>query len=122
MKALFLTISIVLFLTGCATRTCCDQTAKANRSESIKKNPISVAFYKENEKPTAPYKVIGKETISKYNFAGIKRQEANIHDAMRNLAASMGGDAIIDVVHDDKTVSGTVIGFDNSKENSIAIG
>lgn len=122
MKALFLMMTMVLFLTGCASHKCCEQTAQPccdltakNNSTSSKKNPISIAFYKENEKPTTPYKVVGKETVSQYNLVGIKRQEASIHDAMRDLAASMGGDAIIDVVHDDKTVSGTVIGFEDTK-------
>ncbi len=121
MKALFLIITIVLFFTGCASYQCCDQTAKASQPQSMQKNPISVAFYKENEKPKAPYKVIGKETVSKYNIVGIKRQEASIHDAMRSLAASMGGDAVIDVKHDDKTVSGTVIGFENTANHSVAL-
>lgn len=127
MKALFLIITIVLFFTGCATHQCCEQpvqnccgqTAKINPPTSLKKNPIAVAFY--DNKPTTPYKVIGTETVSKYNGVGIKRQEASIHDAMRNLAAAMGGDAIIDVMHDDKTVTGTVIGFENNKNNLITI-
>lgn len=76
-----------------------------------KKDPLTVAFFNHGKKPKQKYVVVGKETISKYNFVGVKRQEAIVHDAMRTLAASMGGDAIIDITHDDETISGTVIAF-----------
>lgn len=76
-----------------------------------KKNPMAVSFYPSTRNLKIPYRVIGRETISKYNFVGIKRQEASIHDAMRAMAASMGGDAIVDIQHSDTTVTGTVITY-----------
>jgi hypothetical protein len=58
-----------------------------------------------------PYKVVGKATVSKYNVAGFKRQEATIRDIMREFAASMGGDALINIQTDDKTISATIIAY-----------
>ncbi len=74
-----------------------------------KKNPMEVSFYSNGKMPNNPYTVLGQATVSKYNLVGIKRQDATIHDAMRTMAASMGGDAIIDVKKDYHSVSGTVI-------------
>jgi len=75
------------------------------------KNPMTVSFYTNGNNPKQPYVVLGKETVSKYNFVGIKRQQASIHDAMRNLAANMGGDAVINITHTDKSVTGTVVTY-----------
>jgi len=77
----------------------------------IKKNPIAVSFYPKGKNPGTPYTVIGEAAVSKYNASGIKRQDAVIHDAMRTLAASMGGDAVIDVKHTNKSVVGQVIAW-----------
>ncbi len=74
-----------------------------------------VAVYTEKQSPTTPYTILGKAIISKYNSRGIKRQEACIRDAMRNLAATMGGDAVINLNKDDKTVTGTVIAYQSEK-------
>jgi hypothetical protein len=76
----------------------------------IKKSPLNVSLLT-NKKPNAPYQVLGKAIVSKYNQGGNKRQEATIRDMMRQLAASLNGDAIIDLNHDDKTISGKVIAF-----------
>jgi hypothetical protein len=76
-----------------------------------RKNPMTVTIFTAGEKPQKPYVVVGKETVSKFNFVGVKRQEAHIREAMRKLAANLGGDAIINVTHDDHSVSGTIIEF-----------
>jgi hypothetical protein len=90
-----------------------------NQAKTInlkEKNPLTVAMYTHRQKPSDPYKILGTETISKFNYNGIKRQIAIIHDAMRNLAAKMGGDAIINIAHDDKTVTGTVITYQDKRK------
>lgn len=74
------------------------------------KSPIAVSFYTKT-RPKSEYIILGQETISKFNDRGYKRQEAFIRDGMRELAAGMGGDAIIDIKHDAKTISATVIAF-----------
>ena len=78
---------------------------------SQRKNPLAVTIFTHGETPKKPYIVLGKETVSKFNFAGAKRQEAHIREAMRQLAANLGGDAIINLTHDTHSVSGTVIAF-----------
>jgi hypothetical protein len=62
-----------------------------------------------------PYKVLGIATVSKYNVAGFKRQEATIRDIMREFAASMGGDALINIKTDEKTISGTIIAYQEER-------
>jgi hypothetical protein len=84
------------------------------------KDPISVSVYNHGQKPAEPYQVIGTETISKYNFVGVKRQEASIRDVMRKLAASMGGDAIINIKHQDKTVTGTVVAYQKHHKKNLS--
>lgn len=80
-----------------------------------KTNPLKVSFYTKGH-PKLAYTVVGHESISKFNMGGNKRQEANIRDGMRELAAAMGGDAVIDIKHNDKAISGTVVAYEKSKE------
>ena len=86
----------------------------ASLKQCPQKNPLDVTVYFRTS-PKKPYQIVGEETISKYNLGGIKRQAANIHDAMRNLAASMGGDAVINVKHRGKTITATVITYKNNQ-------
>ncbi len=74
------------------------------------KDPLTVSLLT-NEKPVRPYKVVAQATISKYNRVGIKRQEATIHDILRQLAASVNGDAVIDMKNNGKEISATVIAY-----------
>ncbi len=75
------------------------------------KNPMEVSLYPSGKSLSNPYTIIGEASISEYNMVGIKRQNAIIHDAMRTLAAAMGGDAIIDVKHLNNAVIGKVIAY-----------
>jgi uncharacterized protein YceK len=126
MRTLYLLLSIYtgLFLSGCSTMDNQDSAAKDQNKPvqhaAVKaKNPLAVAVYTHKKTLTTPYTVIGKAVISKYNPGGIKRQEACIHDAMRDLAARMGGDAVINLAKGDKTVTGTVIAFQSAKEQKL---
>jgi hypothetical protein len=103
--SLISSILIGLALTGCST---INKTPPAPSHKLQYKNPITVSFYPEGI-PNTPYTIIGDTFVSQYNKAGNKRQEATIHDAMRSKAALMGGDAIINIKRNDKTVTGTVI-------------
>ena len=76
------------------------------------KNPMDISFYPGGKNPSNAYTVLGEAKISKFNKVGIKRQDAVIHDALRMAAASMGGDAIIEVKHTNKAVIGQVITFE----------
>lgn len=117
--SLLIIVCLSVALAGCTTLNSVHPTnQQIYRSSSstapiqkCKKNPLAVSFYTEQLSPPNFYTVMGVATVSKFNKVGIKRQEALIHDAMRDIAASMGGDAIINIKHDAKTVSGTVISY-----------
>ncbi|MBV8802414.1 MAG: hypothetical protein JO131_05550 [Gammaproteobacteria bacterium] len=128
MKSLYLLILIVIgfCLSSCAATPQKHYTQKTNNSplasnripviKPLEKSPFTIAMYTEGEHiGHASYKILGTETISKYNESGIKRQTASIHDAMSSMAAKMGGDAIINIANDDKKVTGTVISYQDSE-------
>jgi hypothetical protein len=126
MRTLYLvsTIYIVFAVTGCSTVEQPASHSTYNTKQitgpiqqpacATKNNPLKVSFYTHST-PSVPYKIIGEESISKYNLGGNKRQEANIRDGMRELAAAMGGDAIINIKHDSKSVSGTIVAYLNKE-------
>jgi len=99
MRTLYL---LTIIYIGLSLTSCSSMESPAEKDKSIttspitpahsyhKKSPLKVAFYTKGE-PNHPYKVIGQETVSKFNSGGIKRQEAHIRDGMRQLAAAMGG-------------------------------
>ncbi|MHB1949002.1 MAG: hypothetical protein ACYCQI_12920 [Gammaproteobacteria bacterium] len=123
MRILYLlgTIYVIFALTSCANTTEQSSSNQAHPAPPItptkeKKNPLAVSFYTK-EQPKVPYEVLGEESVSKFNPGGHKRQEAYIRDGMRELAAAMGGDAIINIKHDAKTITGTVVAFKETKKN-----
>jgi hypothetical protein len=110
-----------VILSGCSTSnnpqitaTTPPSTVTANATPL--KDPYTVKVYSPHEQLLAPYKVIGQATISKFKAGGIKRQKACIQDSLRNVAAAMGGDAVIDLALNDKTVTGTVIAYPANKK------
>jgi len=123
---LFITICITTLLSACSSTptqqpvdTAVKEIAPQKKiamldQQCSKKDPLNIAVYP-HEKPKKPYIVVGKETISKYNEGGIKRQEACLRDAMRNLAASIGGDAVIDLQHHNDKITATVIAYDKNE-------
>ncbi len=114
MKSVYLLmVTISLALTSCAsTHPVNDHTPIPAKPKATckHKDPMKVSFYTRGN-PKMPYVVVGNATISKFNNAGNKRQEATIHDAMRSTAAMMGGDAIINIRNHGNTVTGTVIAY-----------
>jgi hypothetical protein len=75
-----------------------------------KKNPLNVSFLK-SQNPQRPFLVVGQTKVSKFNLVGIKRQEATLREMLSQEAASLGGDAVINIKHDDRTVTATVIAY-----------
>lgn len=117
----YLALCTTLFLSACSTTPPSATTTPLPTKLTAAKNPITVAVYTQPKKLSAiPYKIIGKTSISEYNLGGIKRQEACLNDTLRTLAASMGGDAIIDIIHNNKKVTGTVIAYQPSKKQKMA--
>jgi hypothetical protein len=76
------------------------------------KSPEVVAFYTSQRKPQRPYRIIGMATVSKYNLFGIQRQEATLQSMLQKLAASVGGDAVINLTHDDQSIQANIIAFE----------
>jgi hypothetical protein len=74
------------------------------------KDPVSVSFLN-RQIPDRPFRVLGEAKVEKYYAVGIKRQEATIRDLMREQAASLDGDAIINIKNDEKTITATVIAY-----------
>lgn len=110
-------IYIALGLSSCAavssTSIPSKETSEVAKPSTTRcaKNPLTVTIHKKTSQLEKTYTIVGQQSISKYNRSGIKRQEAYIRDTMRELAAAMGGDAVIDVKHDGKTITGTVVAF-----------
>jgi uncharacterized protein YceK len=118
MKPLYLlgVINVALIMSGCATNISHQtlepeqQTTVAPAKCHVHKDPLNVSVITK-EKPARPYTVIGKARVSKYNVAGNKRQEATMRDIMRQLAASLNGDAVIEVQNREKEITATVITY-----------
>lgn len=122
-----LTVCIATFLiTGCST--CCSTGGKSpkqlasnfiNRQDIVKttqeiypeKNPKTVALYTSDQSPHAAYRVIGIATVSKYNLFGVHRDESILHSMMQNLAASIGGDGLININANERNIQASVIAF-----------
>lgn len=121
-------IFIALALSSCASinqsaapSKAIDKSPASLVEKKPHKNPLTISLHKKSHQTNKAYTVVGQETVSKYNKGGIKRQEAHLRDTMREIAAAMGGDAVIDIKHDGKTITGTVVAFhkDTSHANDI---
>lgn len=75
------------------------------------KNPERIAVYQTNQLPSKPYRVIGVATVAKYNLMGKARGEETVHEMIKNLAASIGGDAVIKLDPKDELIEAKVIQF-----------
>lgn len=88
------------------------QTIKTTTKELYPpKNPILVTLYHPEKKILTPYKVIGVAKVSKYNLVGVKREEPIIHEMMKKLAASIGGDGLIDLNTNNDAMQANVIAY-----------
>lgn len=108
---LIISVSFGLVLLGCTSTS---KTPPSPKTQSPAINPISVTLYTNKQKPEKPFIVLGHESVSKYNKVGIKRQEANLKDSIRQLAATKGGNAVIDITHHPDSISYTVINTDKA--------
>lgn len=118
----FLLVLVPISLSGCST--CGPGTAEkashflqkqqvttTTNDTYPRKNPQKIALYNKDQQPHMAYKIIGKATVSKTNLMGVKREETTLHEMMKNLAASIGGDGLIDVNHQEDSIEANVIAF-----------
>jgi hypothetical protein len=119
---LLATITVAFLLEGCSTRgQSTTQVASnfINRQQVVTttketypaKNPKAVAVYTPDKTPHAPYRVIGVATVSKYNLLGMQRKDDTVHDMMKKLAASVGGDGLINMSTGDESIQANIIAF-----------
>src|SRR5690348_6193428 len=91
---------------------CTGQSVEYKVSEFYpKKNPHQMHFYSQTKEPIAPYKIIGVAKIAKYNVLGVKRDQQQLHDMMKQLAAEMGGDAILNLEDNPSHVRANIIAY-----------
>ena len=103
----FLALSILVFVTGCTA-----STAMRTSSETYAaKDPANVKIFL-SEKPADKYKEIGKVTVDKYGMISLVPASGDeINRLLREEAAKIGGDAIINITEDFASMSGVVIVF-----------
>lgn len=114
-------IAVTFLLTSCATGKSPSQVASnyLNRQSIVTttkdnypaKNPGNIALFTPDRSPHTAYRIIGVAKISKYNLLGMQRQEQTMQEMMKTLAASIGGDGIMDVRHTKDTLQGNVIAY-----------
>jgi hypothetical protein len=84
---------------------------KTTKDKYPPKNPTTVAMYTKDTSPHTAYRVIGVAKVSKYNLIGLQRQENTINDMMKDLAASIGGDGLIDMSENHENIEAKIIAF-----------
>lgn len=118
----FALMSMVFLLNSCATSNKSTNQTAANfihrqnvysmtKETYPPKNPNTVSLYLSDKTPHRAYRVIGVATVSKYNLLGHHREDATIHAMMKNLAASIGGDGVINLDTHMDPVKANIIAF-----------
>lgn len=112
-------IIVFLLLVGCATNDGRSTPSNFINQETVIKTtkeiypikkPQNVAFYT-NDLPHKPYRVIGVAKVAKYNLLGVERHDETVQTMMKELAASVGGDGLIDFNQTKDGASANIIAF-----------
>lgn len=102
-------LSTVLLITSCANK---GHVVAITHETYPAKNPLQVSLYDNNQSPHTAYRIIGIATVSKYNLLGTERQNATLNTMLKKLAASIGGDGLINVKTNEESMQGHVIAFE----------
>jgi len=118
--AIALAVSVIL--TACATSSRSPTQVASNyiqRQDVVvlgkeaypAKNPQRVALYEKNQSPNTGYRIIGQASVSKHNLFGVARQDKTIDIMLKSLAASIGGDGLINVKRTGDNTKASVIAY-----------
>jgi hypothetical protein len=110
------------FLSACATPNHSPTQLAANlinrqqvtttTTESYPSKPVqTVSLYNNEKTPHTAYRIIGIATVSKFNLFGMKRQDDILNDMIKKLAASIGGDGLININSNEEKIEANVIAF-----------
>ena len=103
MKKVLVGALIALFISGCAS-----ERVMTMGQHYPPTSAASVKIYQTGQ-PSAPYEEIGRVSAEKYNNFAISRSGDEIYNALREKAASIGGDAIMAISEDFAGINGVVI-------------
>jgi hypothetical protein len=95
--------------------------SRAMRTTSVSypaKSPGDVRLFL-SDKPTVPYTEIGRVSVDKYGMISlVPASGEKVNALLREEAAKMGGDAVINITEDFASVSGVVVVFTSSDSGS----
>lgn len=122
LNAFLLTATVVSLLTGCTTKGQSTTQLATNflqrqhitsTTDEIypPKNAKTVAVFTNEKAPISAYRIIGVAKISKYNMLGLPRPSSTMNEMMKKLAASIGGDGIMNVSNNEEGMEAKVIAF-----------
>jgi hypothetical protein len=74
------------------------------------RNPSDIKLFF-GDKPTEPFRELGRVSSGKFGALGRSRKREAIDDELKKKAAELGGDAVINITEDFASVSGVVIAF-----------
>jgi hypothetical protein len=104
---LLIVLSIATMIAACTATT----SIRTSNEPHSPTDPANVKIFL-SEKPSQQYKEIGKVTVDKYGMIGMTPASGEkINQLLREEAAKIGGDAIINVSEDFASVSGVVVVF-----------
>lgn len=95
----------LLFVIGCAT----ERVMTTDSKQLPPTDPDAVTIYLSNKKPPYPYEAIGRVSVDKRSLIGLSRSGDEIYKNLREKAASIGGDAVINITEDSGSMSGVVV-------------
>ncbi len=121
-KTTLISAMALLFVMGCATERGATTSGKqppptntergvvaASSKQLPPTNPDEVTIYLADKKPPFPYETIGRVSADRHSVVGLDRPRDEIYKDLREKAASIGGDAVINITEFSGSLSGVVV-------------